>query len=68
MMVCEEIVNILAFNWSNYLFSNMGGDSVAERRNNDKEIEQLQAAQSAWVTKRTDRLAFINDQQPKQHQ
>jgi len=69
MMVGGAVVNALAFSGNNYLFSKMGrnGDAEAERERHDKAVEQLEAAQTAWNEKRTQRLDFINEQLKKEH-
>jgi len=69
MMVGGAIVNAVAFSGSNYLFSKMGknGDAEKERERHDKAVEQLEAAQTAWSEKRTERLDFINEQLKKEH-
>ena len=56
-------MNALAFSGSNFLFSKMGNSDAAgeERKQHDKAVEQLQAAQAAWSRKRTERLDWINE-------
>jgi len=68
MMIGGAVVNALAFSGSNYLFSKMGknGDAEKERERHDKAVEQLEAAQTAWSEKRTERLDFINEQLKKE--
>ena len=63
MLVGGALVNALAFSGSNFLFSKMGNSDAAgeERKQHDKAVEQLQAAQAAWSRKRTERLDWINE-------
>ena len=63
MLVGGALVNALAFSGSNFLFSKLGNSDAAgeERKRHDKAVEQLQAAQTAWSRKRTERLDWINE-------
>ena len=63
------LVNILAFNGSNFLFSSLSKESIEkERKRHDKAIEDLQRAQTEWARKRQERLDYINNQIMKQRQ
>ena len=67
MMVGGALVNALAFSGSNFLFSMLrdpGADE--ERKRHDKALEQLQAAQSEWSRRRTERLDWINEELRRQ--
>ena len=60
MLLGGAIANAVAFTGSNYLFSLFKDSGVEEeRRRHDAAVEQLQAAQAAWVKRRTQRLDFI---------
>lgn len=69
IMVGGALTNAIAFSGSNYLFSKMGknGDAEEERERHDKATEQLEAAQTAWSEKRTERLDFINEKLKKEN-
>lgn len=63
IMVGGAIVNALAFSGSSYLFSKLGHEDAHEEQiRHDKAVEQLQAAQAAWATKRTERLDWLNEE------
>ena len=70
ILIGGVLVNVLAFNGSNYLFSMLKDSGVdAERKRYDKSVEQLQAAQAAqaaWSRKRTERVDWINKQLHRQ--
>ncbi len=67
MMIGGAVTNALAFTGGNYLFSHLGKDSDTERKRHDKAMEQLEAAQSDWNKKRTERLDYINKVMKKEH-
>ena len=61
VMPCPPIP---AFSGANYGFSLLGGGSSGadeERKRHDTAVEQLEAAQTAWSHKRTERLDWINE-------
>ena len=61
MLVGCAMVNALAFSGSNYLFSMFrSSDLNEERKRHDQAVEQLQAAQTKWSQKRTERLDWIS--------
>ena len=61
MLVGCAMVNALAFSGSNYLFSMFrSSDLNEERKRHDQAVEQLQAAQTKWSRKRTERLDWIS--------
>ena len=63
MLVGHTIVNSVAFNGSQYLFSWLQGSKVdAEQKRHDLAIEQLQAAQAAWSRKQIKQLNWINEE------
>lgn len=67
MLLGGAIANAVAFTGSNYLFSLFKGSGVEEeRRRHDAAVEQLQAAQAAWVKRRTQRLDFIQGELRRQ--
>ena len=67
MLVGGAVVNALAFSGSNYMFSLLRNSGVeGERIRHDIAVEQLQAAQTKWSQKRTERLDFINDELRRQ--
>ena len=67
MLLGGAIANAVAFTGSNYLFSLFKDSGVEEeRRRHDAAIEKLQAAQAAWVKKRTQRLDFIQSELRRQ--
>ena len=50
MLLGGAVANAMAFTGSNYLFSLFKNSGVEEeRRRHDAAVEQLQAAQAAWV-------------------
>ena len=61
MLVGGAMVNALAFSGSIYLFSMLrSSDLNKERKCHDQAVEQLQAAQSKWSRKRTERIDWIS--------
>lgn len=67
LLVGGALVNALAFSGSNYLFSTLRSSGVdEERKRHDKAIEQLQAAQTEWSRKRTERLDWVNEELRRQ--
>ena len=67
MLVGGALVNTLAFSGSKYLFTILRSSGVdEERKRHDKAVEQLQAAQSSWSRKRTERLDWINEELRRQ--
>jgi hypothetical protein len=68
VLVGGAIVNALAFSGSNYLFSMLSSSGVdEERKRHDLAVEQLQAAQTEWSRKRTERLDWINEELRRQN-
>ena len=68
MLLGGAAVNALAFSGSNYLFSMLRSSGLdEERKRHDKAVEQLQAAQSEWSQRRTERLDWINDELRRQN-
>ena len=62
MLVGGAMVNVLAFSGSNYLFSILrSSDLNEERKRHDQAVEELQAAQTKWSRKRTERLGWISE-------
>ena len=62
MLVGGAMVNALAFSGSNYLFSMLRSSNLnEERKRHDQAVEQLQAAQTKWSRKRTERLDCISE-------
>lgn len=67
MLLGGAFVNALAFSGSNYLFSMMKNSGVdEERKRHDLAVEQLQATQTEWSKKRTERLDWINEELRRQ--
>lgn len=67
MLLGGAVANALAFTGSNFLFSLFKNSGVEEeRRRHDVAVEKLQAAQAAWVKKRTQRLDFIQSELRRQ--
>ena len=67
MLLGGAVANAVAFTGSNYLFSLFKNSGVEEeRRRHDAAVEQLQAAQAAWVKKRTQHLDFIQSELRRQ--
>jgi hypothetical protein len=68
MLVGGALVNALAFSGSNYLFSMLRSSGVdEERKRHDLAVEQLQAAQTEWSRKRTERIDWINEELRRQN-
>ena len=68
MLVGGALVNALAFSGSNYLFSMLKSSGVdEERKRHDLAVEQLQAAQTEWSRKRTERIDWINEELRRQN-
>ena len=67
MLLGGAFVNALAFSGSNYLFSMMKNSGVdEERKRHDLAVEQLQATQTEWSKKRTERLDWVNEELRRQ--
>ena len=63
ILIGGALINALAFNGSNFLFSSLSKESIdKERKRHNKAIEDLQQAQIEWTKKRQERLDYINDQ------
>ena len=54
------VVNALAFNGTNFVFSRLTDHSEEERKRHDLAIENLQRARDSWNEDRMKRLDFIN--------
>ena len=53
IMIGGAIINALAFNRSNFLFSSFSKESIdKERKRHDEAIEDMQQAQIEWTKKR----------------
>ena len=51
-LIGGALINALAFSGSNFLFSSLSKESIdKERKRHDKEIENLQQAQTQWAKK-----------------
>ena len=67
MLAGGALVNAVAFNSSNYLFSVLRDSGVArERKRHNKAVEELQAAQAYWSKKCSERLVWINEELHRQ--
>ena len=67
MLLGGAFVNALAFSGSNYLFSMMKNSGVdEERKRHDLAVERLQATQTEWSKKRTERLDWVNEELRRQ--
>ena len=55
-----SMVNALAFNGTNFLFSRLVDHGVEERKRHDLTLEKLQRARDQWNEDRMKRLDFIN--------
>ena len=63
MLLGSAAVNALAFSGSNYLFSMLRNNDLAEeKKRHDKAVEKLQAAQVAYNQRRAERLDFLNQE------
>jgi len=68
LLIGGAIINALAFSGSNYLFSQLKSSNVdEERQRHDEAVEHLQAAQSDWAKRRTQRLDWLNGQLQREH-
>ena len=54
------VVNALAFNGTNFVFSRLTDHGAEERKRHDLALEKLQRARDEWNRDRTKRLDFIN--------
>ena len=62
MLVGGAMVNAMAFSGSKYLlFMLKSSDLNEERKRRDQAVEELQAAQTKWSRKRTERLDWISE-------
>ena len=62
------VAGALAFSGSNYLFSLIHRSGInEEHKRHDKAVEHLQAAQTEWSRKRTERLDWIKEELPRQN-
>jgi hypothetical protein len=67
MLLGGAVVNALAFSGSNFLFSMLKDNKVAEeRKRHDEAVEKLQAAQSNWSKKRIKWLDWMNNELKRQ--
>ena len=55
-----SMVNVVAFNGTNFLFSRLVDHGVEERKRHDLTLEKLQRARDQWNEDRMKRLDFIN--------
>ena len=67
-LIGGALIDALAFNGSNFLFSSLSKESIdKERKRHEKAIEDLQRAQIEWTKKRQKRLDYINNEIIKEH-
>ena len=62
------VVNVLAFNGTNFFFSRLPDHGTEERKRHDLAFKKLQRARDEWDEDRMKRLDFINKRQREKNE